>query len=322
MKGLIVDNIDPKNPRLILSEVPTPRAGRGDLLVRVELAGLNRADLALPKDHYTANEVGGSELAGEVVEVGSDCPGFAVGDRILALSRGSHAEFACVDHRLAVHVPDGIDWQVAAALPAWYMTAHDALITQGEFRAGETVLIQGVTSGVGQAAAQLAQLRGARSVIGVARSGAKLNLLTGESVDRGLLADSDWPATAHEATNGQGVDLIIDMVGGGALNGNLESLALRGRIVAVGRLGGSTDTLDLGTLAFKRARLIGVTFRSRSPQEKSAIAHSFASEVLPHVAAGRIKPRIDRILPLADAAMAQELMRSNNHFGKVLLAIR
>ncbi|WP_107313332.1 MULTISPECIES: zinc-binding dehydrogenase [Burkholderia cepacia complex] len=322
MKGLIVDNNNPNNPRLVQSEVPTPRAGCGELLVRVEMAGLNRADLVLPKDHYAANEVGGSELAGEVVEVGADCSGFAVGDRVLALSRGSHAEFACVDHRIAVHVPDGIDWQVAAALPAWYMTAHDALITNGELNAGETVLIQGITSGVGQAAAQLARLRGARSVIGVARSGPKLNLLTNDEVDHRLLSDSDWPAAVREITDGRGVDLVIDMVGGSALGGNLDSLALRGRMVAVGRLGGATDTLDLGMLAFKRARLIGVTFRSRDIDEKVAIARAFAAGVLPHVVSGRIRPRTDRIFSLAEAGIAQNLMRRNDHFGKVLLAIR
>lgn len=321
MKGLIVDSADPKHPRLILAEVPTPRAGDNELIVRVKMAGLNRADLALTADHYSPQTVVGSELAGEVVEVGHGCVGFGVGDRVMALSRGSHAEFACVDHRLAIHIPEGISWQVAAALPAWYMTAHDALVTQGEMRAGEAVMVQGVTSGVGQAAAQLARLSGARTVIGVARSINKLGQLTDMEVDLRLPTDADWAAKALEATDGQGADLVIDMVGGSTLAGNLRSLAIRGRIVAVGRLGGSSDTLDIGMLAFKRARLIGVTFRSRSLDEKTAIARSFAAEVLPHVIEGRLRPRLDRIFPLAEAVAAQELMRHNEHFGKVLLAI-
>lgn len=322
MKGLIVDNGDSPRPRLVLTELPAPQVSDNELVVRVEMAGFNRADLALAADHYPPQTVAGSELAGEVIEVGRNCVGFKVGDRVMALSRGSHAEFATVDHRLAISIPEGIAWQVAAALPAWYMTAHDALINQGELRAGETVLIQGVTSGVGQAAAQLARLGGARTIVGVARSIAKLGRLADRVVDRGLLMDTDWPAEARKATNEQGVNLVIDMVGGGALTGNLQSLATGGRVVAVGRLGGSSDTLDIGMLALKRARLIGVTFRSRSLEEKIAIARAFATEVLPHVIEGRITPTIDRIFPLTAAAAAQELMQRNEHFGKVLLAIR
>lgn len=322
MKGLIVDNATPGSPRLVLVEVPEPRPGDDELLVRVVMAGLNRADLALTTDHYAPHTVVGSELAGEVVQVGRNCVGFEVGDRVMALTRASHAEFACVDHRLAVHVPQGVDWQVASSLPAWYMTAHDALITQGEMSGGEAVLIQGVTSGVGQAAAQLAKLRGARTVVGVARSQAKLEQLMDAEVDQRLVMDADWPRKAKEGAGGTGIDLVIDMVGAGALQGNLESLALRGRMIAVGRLGGASDTLDIGMLAFKRARLIGVTFRSRSMEEKAAIARSFAGEVLPYVTAGRLKPRIDRVFPIEEAAAAQDLMRSNQHFGKVLLAIR
>ena len=321
MKGLIVDNTKPDQPRLTLAEVPLPTIGEGELLVRVKISGLNRADLALTSDHYAPNTVAGSELAGEIVEVGPGCTGFSVGDRIMAVSRGSHAEFANVDHRIAVKLPDGIDWQAAASLPAWFMTAHDALITQGKLRTGETVLIQGVTSGVGQAAAQLAKLSGAKTVIGVARSQDKLDQLTGTEVDHTFVMKDGWSEAVREATGGQGVDLVIDMVGGGALTGNLHSLAICGRIVAVGRLGGASDTLDIGMLAFKRAQITGVTFRTRNMKEKAAIAQAFASDVLPLVVEGKLKPRIDRVVPLAEAGLAQELMRHNKHFGKVLLVI-
>ena len=322
MKRLIADLSDPAVPRLAVAEAPDPVPGRGELLVRVMASGLNRADLALTPDHYLPGTTVGSELTGEVVEVGQGVAGFAVGDRVMALSRGSHAEQACVDHRLAVRVPDSLDWQTAAALPAWYMTAHDALMTQGAFQPGEAVLVQGVTSGVGQAAARLARLNGARIVIGVARSKDKLSRLTRDEVDLTLTMDDDWTAAARDATAGDGVDLVVDMVGGGALRGNLESLAIRGRIVAVGRLGGASDTLDIGMLAFKRARLIGTTFRSRSMDEKAAIARAFGASVLPLVEQGRLQPRIDRVFPLLRAHEAQELMRLNQHFGKVLLAIQ
>ena len=321
MKALIVDNDSPASARLVLSEIPQPRPAVGELLVRVEAAGLNRADLALLKDHYTGNAIGGSEMAGVVVEA-AGCPGYTVGDRVMALSKGAHAEYACVDHRLAVHVPENVDWPTAASLPAWYMTAHDAVFTQGRLCAGETVLVQGVTSGVGQAAARLARLAGARVVIGAGRSAAKLEQLSEDEVTHRLITDGDWAARAQELTTGRGVDLVIDMVGGGSLVGNLHSLAVRGRIVAVGRLGGQADMLDIGMLAHKRAQLIGVTFRTRSIDEKSQIARAFADAVLPHVVAGRIRPRLDRIYPLAEIAAAQELMRRNEHFGKVVLAIR
>ena len=321
MKGLIVDDSTPDKPRLTLAHIPKPKISESELLIRVRVSGLNRADLGLTPDHYAPNTVVGTELAGEVVEVGASCSGFSEGDRVMALSSGSHAEFAKVDHRIAVKLPDDIDWQTAASLPAWFMTAYDALITQGKLRAGETVLIQGITSGVGQAAAQLAKLNGAKTVIGVARSQDKLDQLTSEEVDQTFAMKDGWAEAVREATGGQGVDLIIDMVGGGALNGNLQALAICGRMVAVGRLGGASDTLDIGMLAFKRAQITGVTFRSRNIEEKAAIARAFASHIIPLVVAGKLKPRIDRIAQLAEAGAAQELMRDNKHFGKILLAI-
>ena len=322
MKRLIADLSNLAVPRLAVAEAPDPVPGECELLVRVMTSGLNRADLALTPEHYLPGTTVGSELAGEVVEVGPAVTGFAVGDRVMALSPGSHAELACVNHRLAVPIPDALDWRTAAALPAWFMTAHDALMTQGAFQPGETVLVQGVTSGVGQAAARLARLSGARTVIGVARSKDKLSRLTHDEVDLTLATEDDWPTAARYATAGLGVDLVIDMVGGGALGGNLESLAVRGRIVAVGRLGGATDTLDIGMLALKRARLIGTTFRSRSLEEKATITRAFRAAILPLVEQGRLQPRIDRIFPLSQAHEAQELMRLNQQFGKVLLAIQ
>lgn len=322
MKALIVEHVASAGPQLVCTEMPTPTPKPSELLVRVEMAGLNRADLALATDHYSVKQVAGSELVGEVVAVSENCDGFAIGDRIMALSKGAFAEYACVDSRLALQIPLAVDWPIAAALPAWYMTAHDALVTQGELRAGESVMIQGVTTGVGQAAAQLARLRKAGRVIGVARSASKLGLLTDVEVDHRILMNGDCSSSVKQATDGKGVDLVIDMVGGGALACNIDSLSLRGRLIAVGRLGGASDTLDIGMLALKRLRIVGVTFRTRSVEEKSAVALSFAEEVLPYVVTGEIKPRIDRIFPLMDASSAQQMMRRNEHFGKVLLKIR
>lgn len=323
MRALVIDDTG-QAPRLVLRELAPPEPGAGELLVRVHMAGVNRADLALSRHHYADNPLGiaGSEMAGEVIGIGPGCSGFVVGDRVLALAPACHAEQVCIDHRLALHVPEDMDWRTAAALPAWYMTAHNALLAEGRLRPGEAVLVQGATSGVGIAAVQVAKCLGAAKVIGVARSVEKLRGLASYGLDLALPADPSWPDAALSATDGRGVDLVIDMVGGGALDGNLRSAAVRGRIVAVGRLGGASDTLDIAALAFKRVQLLGVTFRSRSVEEKAEIAQAFAAAVLPWASEGRVRPLIDRVYPLSDAEAAQAHVRRNAHFGKVLLEVQ
>ncbi len=324
MKALVIDDADPGTARLVLRELEVPIAGPSDLLVRVAMVGINRADLALSKTHYAENPAGvaGSELSGEVVAVGAECRGFEAGDRVMALSPACFAQFASVDHRLAVRIPAGMDWRSATALPAWYMTAHNALVGEGGLQAGEAVLIQGATSGVGIAAAQLARLFGARTVIGVARSAARLRRLDQYGFNHVFTADSAWPQSVRDASAGRGVDLIIDMVGRGALAGNVDAAAICGRIVAVGRLGGPSDTLDIALLAYKRIRLIGVTFRTRSIDEKAEIARAFAADVLSAIAEHRITPPIDSVFPFAEAQAALAHVRSNAQLGKVLLEVR
>lgn len=307
--------------RLVEDKAPCPTPGDHELLIRVAYAGLNRAELALTNnDHLKGSRIPGGEMAGEVIAMGPDCRGFAIGDRVMGLGRGSHAEQACIDHRVAIKVPAGLDLRLAAALPACYMTAHNALRAEGALQPGEVVLVQGASSGVGIAAVQLARYFGARCVIGVGRDAEKLKRLRSEGLDEGIVAEGNW-AERVVAASGGGADLIVDMVGGGALAGNLASAALQGRIVAVGRLGGQSDMLDLNLLAFKRLRLIGVSFRSRSIEEKATVAQAFAREVLPAVLDGAVRPVIDRIFPLTQVATAHELLRRNAHFGKTLLEI-
>ncbi|TWB87822.1 NADPH:quinone reductase-like Zn-dependent oxidoreductase [Bradyrhizobium macuxiense] len=260
-------------------------------------------------------------MAGEVIEVGSACFGFSAGDRVMGLTPGCYAEQVCIDHRIAIRIPDKIDWKTAASLPAWFMTAHNALVTEGNLRRGEAVMVQGAASGVGIATVQLARHFGASRVIGVARSLAKLERLKPFGLDVALVAEDDWPGSVRRVTDGNGVELVVDMVGGGALNGNLESAALRGRIVAVGRLGGAVDQLDINLLAFKRLKLIGVSFRSRTITERAAIAQLFANQIVPEIADGGLSPVIDAVFPLADVAAAHEYLKSNAHFGKSLLEI-
>ncbi len=322
MQAIVIDD-SAGSPTLLLSEVPRPSPGPSELLVRIAAAGVNRADLRLSADHFGGNRHGiaGGELAGEVVEVGGATTGFAVGDHVMALAPASYAQFAVVDFRLAMAVPVGIHLVSAAALPAWYLTAHNALATVGALRAGETVLIQGVTSGVGIAALQLAQFLGAGKVIGVARSREKLARLAEAGLDRAVESGADEVEQVLAATGGRGAGLVIDLVGGGALSHNLASAAIGGRIIAVGRLGGSTDTLDINLLALRRLTLKGVTFRSRTLEERSAVARAFATEILPAVAEGRLRPIIDRTFPLDRATDAHQHVRENAHFGKTILEV-
>lgn len=322
MKAVVIEESD-AGARLVLRSVAEPRPGPDELLVRVMAAGINRADLALSNNAHVTNplRIAGGEMAGEIIEIGSACCGFSIGDRVMGLASGCYAEQVCIDHRLAIRIPDKIDWKIAASLPTWFMTAHNALVAEGNLRRGEVVMVQGAASGVGIAAVQLARHLGASRVIGVARSPTKLEGLKQFGLDVAIVAEGDWPNDVRRATDGKGVDLIIDMVGGGALGGNLESAALRGRIVAVGRLGGASGQLDINLLAFKRLKLIGVTFRSRTITERAAIARAFASEIVPAIAEGRLCPVIDSAYSLADVTLAHEHLKRNVHFGKTVLEI-
>ena len=321
MRAIIIQGAG-ADARLVEADLPAPEPAATELVVRVAFAGLNRAELNLANsDHFKGQAVPGGEFAGQVVGMGPDCRGFALGDRVMGLGRGSHAEQACIDYRLAMKVPAGLDLRTAAALPACYMTAHNALCTEGGLQAGEAVLVQGAASGVGIAVVQLARLFGAGRVIGVGRSAEKLERLRNEGLDEGVVAEGAWHERVVAACGGGGADLIVDMVGGGALSGNLASAALKARIVAVGRLGGQSDMLDINTLAFKRLRLIGVSFRSRSLEERAEIAKAFERAVLPAVASGAFCPVIDRVFPLSEVKAAHDLLRRNAHFGKTLLEI-
>lgn len=309
-------------PELEEKEVARPVAGPGELLVRIHAAGLNRAQLPRPGGSgHEVHPLGipGGELSGVVVEVGAGVSGFAVGDRVMALASGSYAQYAAFDHRLAIHVPPSIDLLTAAGLPSWYMTAHNAVVTEGALRSGETLLVQGATSGVGVAAAQIARCLGSAKVIGVARSAEKLAQL--DAFDDTLVSEAGWDEQVRSLTEGKGVDVIVDLVGGGALGANLRAAALGGRIVAVGRLGGSSDELDLNMLARKRIRLLGVSFRTRTMEQRADIARGFERDVLPAIVDGRIVPKFDRSFTMSEVREAQDYLKTQPKLGKVLLEI-
>lgn len=314
--------------RLDWRDVPDPVPGQGEVLIRVRATTVNRADIYQRQGAYPVAKredtqslvIAGLEAAGEVVEVGEGVTGLKAGDRVMGMCSGGYAEFTVMDSRLAVKVPEGLSWEEAAAVPVAYMTEHNALVTNGLLKAGESVLINAASSGVGVAAIQIARLFGANPVIGVSGSADKFDRLKEVGLDLCInYHEEDFSKAVLRLTEGKGVNLVIDHVGAPFLQGNFQCMALKGRLVSVGRLGGQYANLDLDFIALRRLHIIGVTFRTRTIEERAEIAHRFAADVLPAITDGRIRPVIDRAFPLHDAVEAQEYLVSDVQVGKVVL---
>jgi NADPH:quinone reductase-like Zn-dependent oxidoreductase len=309
-------------PRLAVVDLDPPVAGAGEVLVRMRASGLNRADVALGGGGHAAGPAGitGREVAGEVEAVGAGVEGVAVGDRVMAMAAGAWAELVAVDARLCVPVPEGWSWAEAGATPVVYATAHDALVTNGGLARGESVLIPAVSSGVGVAALQIAKAMGAGTVIGTSRSPEKLAALAPLGLDVGIDVRAGGLADAvRAATGGRGADVVVDNVGGPAFADVLDATALLGRIVQVGRLGGRTAEVDLDLLAYKRVRLIGVTFRTRTPDERVAVLRAFVDDLGDDLVAGRLRPLVHATWPLEAAPAALEALQADRHVGKLVL---
>lgn len=309
-------------------DVPEPVPGRDEVLVRVHASSVNRADIYQRQGLYPISRSGdpdkpviaGLELAGEVVAVGEGVQNLKPGDRVMAMCPGGYAEFAIVDHRIALKVPEVLRWEEAAAVPVAYMTEHNALVTNAELQTGESVLINAASSGVGVAGVQIARLFGAGPIIGITGDDRKAERLMGIGLDACInYRREGFTSAVLDATDKKGVDIVIDHVGAPFLQNSLRCMALKGRLVSVGRLGGQFAELDLDFLALRRLRIIGVTFRTRTQEERSQIARRFEVEVLPAIADGRIRPVVDRVFSLREAAAAQEYVASNAQVGKVVL---
>jgi NADPH2:quinone reductase len=308
-------------------EVPDPVPQRGEVLVRVRAAALNRADLLQRRGLYppppgVREDIPGLELAGEVVRCGEGVAGWKAGDRVMAIAAGeAQAELAVVHERMLIPVPDGLPLERAGALPEAGITSHDALFTLGGLRPGWPVLIHAVGSGVATAALQIARAAGA-TVIGTSRTPDKLERARGLGLDHGLLISRDGPGFADEVkrlTGGRGVPLVLDFVGAPYLAENLASLAVGGRVVVIGTLGGGKAELDLGAPMRLRASVIGTVLRPRPLEEKVAATRAFARDVLPLVASGRVKPVVDAAVPLAGAREAHARLEKNETYGKLVL---
>ncbi len=325
MKAIVIAQPG-KRDALEYRDVPEPLMGPDDLLVAVRACALNRADILQrmggypqpgPKPEF---EIPGLEYAGEVLRVGERVEGFAPGDRIMGLlPGGGYAERVTTPARLALKVPDSLSWQEAGATPEVYITAHDALLQCG-LQAGERVLIHAVGSGVGVAAIQIAKLLGASLVIGTAGSAAKLERATALGLDLGVnYHEADFAEAVLDATGGQGVDVVLDVIGADYWERNLRALARQGRMVLVGLMSGASADANLGQFLAKRLQVRGTTLRARPLEQKSQATRAFEKSVLPHLASGRIKVIVDSVYPLREAAAAQAHMEANANFGKIVL---
>lgn len=313
-------------------ERPDPVPGPGELLVRVHAAGLNRADLVQREGHYPppsgADDVLGLEVAGVVAEAGpadgvSAGRGFTVGDRVCAIvASGGYAEFVIVPAAHALPVPDGFDWIAAAAIPEAYTTAWDNVFTRAGLRSGETLLIHGGSSGVGTALIQLARRAGARVCV-TASSPAKLAACADLGAE--CLIDyttQDFVEEVRSFTDGRGVDVILDMVGGPYLERNVQALAIEGRLSVIGLQGGRSATLDMGRLLTRRLTVTGATLRPRSREEKGTIAQQLRAHVWPGFADGSLRPVVHAVYDWTEVQDAHRAMEAGGHIGKLILRVR
>jgi len=310
-----------------IREVPAPVPGRNHVLVRVRACGLNRADLGVAAGHMHGSLGGpgtivGMEFAGEVVEVGAEVSAIKPGDRVMCSGAGAFAEYAVADWGRATPIPAGMGFEQAATLPVALQTMHNALVTAGRLAAGESVLIQGASSGVGLMALQIAKHRGAALVIGSSTNAMRREKLKHFGADLAIdTTDPAWPDAVLAATEGKGVHLIIDQVSASVANANMKAARVLGRIVNVGRLGGAKGEFDYDLHALKRIEYIGVTFRTRSIEEVREINRRMRADLWGAVEAGTLRLPLDRSFPLAEAAAALAHMRANAHFGKIVLTV-
>ena len=310
---------------LQLREVPRPEPGIGQVRVQVATSGVNRADIFQRKGLYPAPkgcppDIPGLEYSGTVEAVGPDVLGLREGDEVMGLvAGGGYAEYLVVHEREVVRAPEGLDPIRSGAIPEAFLSAFDALVAQMRIQAGEQVLIHAVGSGVGTAGLQLTRWAGARA-LGTSRTPEKLSRAAGLGLDVGIQGgDRDWVTDVLDATGGRGVDVILDLVGGPYLEGNLRALATRGRIITVGITGGRKEVIDLRALMGKRGSITGTVLRARPLEEKAALAQHFQKVALPGFEDGRLAPVLDESFAPVDAGDAHRRMEANLNFGKLLL---
>jgi NADPH2:quinone reductase len=314
---------------LAIRDVPRPQPGREDLLVRVRASALNRADLLQRQGRYPPPagypvEIPGIEFAGEIAETGNAVRKWKPGHRVFGLLGGAaHAEYIVTHQDLVAEIPENLEWASAAAVPEAFITAHDALWIQAALRPGESVLINAVGSGVGLAAVQLA--RAIQAVpYGTSRTASKLDQAKTYGMQDGLVVRDNFDdllAAMDQLTRGQGVNVMLDLVGGPYVKAGQKLLAVKGRMILVGTVAGGSYELESRYVMSKRLQIRGTVLRARSLEEKIRATQAFASEVVPLMARGVLRPVIDSRFRLDEIADAHRRLESNESAGKVVVEI-
>lgn len=319
-----VEITKPGGPDVLqLVERPIPVAGPEQVVIKVAAAGVNRPDVVQRLGQYPApkdaSDLPGLEVSGTITEVGSDCDRWTVGDEVCALlSGGGYAEYAVADALTCLPIPTGMAIEDAAGLPETVFTVWHNVFERGGLISGESLLVHGGSSGIGTIAIQMAKAQGCEVIV-TAGSDEKCSACLELGADLAInYRDQDFVDVIRNRPN-KGVDVILDMVGGDYLPRNLKCLRPDGRLVMIAFLAGSKATVDFMPLMLKRLSITGSTLRSRSLEVKGSIANSVHETVWPWISDGAVKPKIDRILPLARAGEAHQVMEKSGHIGKILL---
>ena len=326
MRAIVIR--EPGGPEvLILRDVPIPDPGHGQVRVRVEYAGVNRADLMQRAGFYPAPpgvpaDIPGLEYAGAIDAVGSGASRYALGDRVYGLvAGGAYAEHLVVHEREVAPIPAGLSSEEAAAIPEAFLTAYDAMVVQARLQPGERVLIHAAGSGVGTAGVQIARALGC-FVVGTSRTADKLERAKELGLDEGLLTKgATFAAAVLDATKNAGVDVVLELVCGAYVAEDLRAMAMRGRIVLVGLTAGLQCDLDLGMLLRKRVQITGTVLRARPLEEKIQAAQVLERNLSPWVAKRTVRSVVDRVFALEEAGAAHAYVAADQSFGKVLLRI-
>jgi NADPH:quinone reductase len=311
-----------------IRDLPKPEPKPNEVLIHVKASSLNRADLLVASgiQHGSIGGVGariGLECSGEVEAVGGEVRDFKPGDRVMSSAPGGFAEYAVTDAGRVSRIPaNNMTYEQAACFPIALQTMHNAVVTAGRLKRGETLLIQGASSGVGLMGMQIGKLMGASLVMGTSTNTERLDRLKDYGCDVAVdTRKPDWPEDVKKATGGKGVDLIVDMVSAPVANGNLDAAKILGRIVNVGRLGGTKGEFNYDLHALKRIDYIGVTFRTRTAEEVREIVKAMRADLWPAIEAGKLSLPIHKTFKLADITGALALMRANQHFGKIVITV-
>ena len=322
----VVDVAQPGGPEaLVLAERPVPEPGRGEVLIKVAAAGLNRADVLQRRGFYPspagAPSYPGLEVSGTIVALGDGVTEFKVGDSVCALlAGGGYAEYCRVDAGQVLPIPGSLDMVQAAALPEAMFTVWSNVFVFGRLQQGETLLVHGGSSGIGVTAIQLAAVLG-HTVFATAGSSDKCRFCESLGARRAIdYKSDDFVAEIAKETAGRGVNVVLDMVGGSYVARNLQVLATEGRLVMIATQGGAKGEIDVMRIMQQRLLVTGSTLRPRSAEFKRAMRDQLLKEIWPLLTAGRIRPVVDSVFALAEASKAHARMESSEHMGKIILA--